>query len=367
MNEPYEIDKSIYKRFDEKNNMIYRRLWDKSLSTYGQMFFTNIMNHIKSGKEGYSKIDFNLVKSGWAVYETFPFAFAWERGTQLKGDYGIEWTKSKYKIDNPNEFTKIIKRVAKFYGASLVGIVDIDHRWIYKTGFIRPKQTSEETSKGEVREGVQDVSILQQPINLTAGISKAIIIAIEMDKDAISTAPTQPAAAAAAIAYSKMAFLLACMGEFIRNLGYIAIQCGNDTALSIPLAIDAGLGALGRLGILITPEYGPRVRLCKIFTDLPLISDKPNLEFINKVNNFCKNCYLCAEACETEAISKEKEPTFFGFNVSNNPGIKKYFIDAERCFEYWIKNSSDCGKCISVCPFSKIDQYLTSNEFWNLK
>jgi len=45
----------------------------------------------------------------------------------------------------------------------------------------------------------------------------------------------------------------------------------NDTALSIPLAIDAGLGELGRNGLLITAEYGYCIRLCKIFTNLPLI------------------------------------------------------------------------------------------------
>ncbi|MCK4686885.1 MAG: hypothetical protein KAT66_02050, partial [Candidatus Lokiarchaeota archaeon] len=87
----YEIDETIYQRFEEKNNMIYRRLWDKSLPTYGQMFFTNIQKHIDSKKEGYSRIDFNLVKSGWTVYEKFPFAFAWNRKEHYTGDYGRKW------------------------------------------------------------------------------------------------------------------------------------------------------------------------------------------------------------------------------------------------------------------------------------
>ena len=37
----------------------------------------------------------------------------------------------------------------------------------------------------------------------------------------------------------------------------------------------AGLGEYGRLGLLITPEFGPRVRIGKIFTDLPLSHDEP--------------------------------------------------------------------------------------------
>jgi len=363
----YEIDETIYQRFEEKNNMIYRRLWDKSLPTYGQMFFTNIQKHIDSKKEGYSRIDFNLVKSGWTVYEKFPFAFAWNRKKHFTGDYGRKWTKSKFKVENLDDFTKLVKKATNFYGASLVGIADIDERWIYKTGFIRPENKSEEDSKGKVRDGVQSVSILEQPINLPEGINKAIVMAIDMDKDAISTAPAQPAAAAAALAYSKMAFTIACVGEFIRNLGYRAVQCGNDTALSIPLAIDAGLGALGRLGLLITPEFGPRVRICKVFTDLPLRTDKPNLEFIKKVENFCKNCFKCAEACETEAISKVKEPKFRSESISNNSGVKKYHVNVEKCFEFWIENSSDCGNCIAACPFSRIENYLTPTEFWSSK
>ena len=45
--------------------------------------------------------------------------------------------------------------------------------------------------------------------------------------------------------------------------------------ITIPMAVDAGLGELGRNGLLLTEKYGPRVRLCKVFTDLPLEPDEP--------------------------------------------------------------------------------------------
>lgn len=361
---PYEIDENLYQRFEQKFNMIYRRLWDKSLPTYRQMFDKNIENHINSNKEGYSRIDFALVAAGWTVYEKFPYAFTWKRDDLVDIGYGVNWMKSKYVIEDPKSFTDVVKKAALFYGASSVGVAEINENWIYKTGFIRPEQFSESEAKEVVRTGEMDFSVLEQPINLPKGINKVITMAVEMDSDAISTAPAQPAAAAAAIAYSKMAFIISCLGEFIRNLGYRALQCGNDTALSIPLAIDAGLGALGRHGLLITPEFGPRVRICKVFTDLPLIPDNKNFTFIEKVKNTCETCFKCAEACETDAISPEENPTFKGKNISNNHGVKKYYIDAEKCFEYWIENSSDCGNCIAVCPFSKIKSYLSPTEFW---
>lgn len=285
---PYELDENSYTRFDEKNHMIYRSMWDKSLPTYRQMFFTNIEKHIKSNKEGYTRFDFAFVKAAWTVYKKFPFAFAWKGDNLHLGDfYGTNWTKSKFQIENLTDFTHKVKEVVKFYGASLVGITDVDEKWIYRTGFNMQGLTSKEMQKGGIRAGEKEDSLLKRAIELPDGINKVIVMAIEMNSEAIATAPAQPAAAAAANAYSKMAFTLSCVGEFIRNLGYRAVQCGNDTALSIPLAIDAGLGALGRLGLLITSEYGPRVRICKIFTDLPLESDKPNSEFINKINETC--------------------------------------------------------------------------------
>ncbi|MHA1985800.1 MAG: reductive dehalogenase [Promethearchaeota archaeon] len=363
----YEIDDSVYQRFKQKNNMLFRRLWDENLSTYHRMIDTNLEGHIASKKEGYSRLDFALVAAGWTVYEKFPQAFTWERKDLIDIGYGVNWMKTKHTIENRQDLTNYIKKAAKFYGASLVGIADVNDKWTYKTGFKRPDEISEAEAKHDIREGTAAGSIYEQPIELPEGINKVIVMAIEMDQYGISTAPAQPAAAAAALAYSKMAFVIACLGEFIRNLGYRAIQCGNDTALSIPLAIDAGLGALGRLGLLITPEYGPRVRICKVYTDLPLISDNPNSKFINKITKFCRNCLKCAESCVTKAISNEKYPTFKGYNISNNPGVKKYYIDGEKCFEFWVENSSDCGNCIAVCPFSKIKRYMSPHEFWEKK
>ena len=50
----------------------------------------------------------------------------------------------------------------------------------------------------------------------------------------------------------------------------------NDTALMVPLG-NSGRAWVeyGRHGLLITKEFGPRVRLGKIFTDMPLAPDQP--------------------------------------------------------------------------------------------
>ncbi|RJS76940.1 4Fe-4S dicluster domain-containing protein [Candidatus Bathyarchaeota archaeon] len=128
------------------------------------------------------------------------------------------------------------------------------------------------------------------------------------------------------------------------------MPCGNDTALSIPLAIDAGLGELGRNGLLIASEFGPRVRLCKVFTDLPLETDKP-IEF--GIKEFCEKCKLCAEACEVGAISTSEKPSYEIACRSNNPGALKWYVNVEKCFMFWRKNGASCSTCIKVCPFNR--------------
>ncbi|GAI63354.1 putative reductive dehalogenase (rdhA), partial [marine sediment metagenome] len=245
----YEIDESIYQRFDQKNDMFCRYLWDKDLKTYQNNFADDMLKNIKTDNEGYTHFDYAFSKASWAAYNRFPFAFSWEGDTSFEEDwYGYKLREQKYRIKDLEEFTAKVKKVARFYGASLVGITKINEKWIYKNAGKR--------ANGQF--------LGSYPINLPQGINRAIVIAIEMDPQGLSTTPALPACAATGLGYSKMAFIISCLGEFIRNLGYQAIQCGNDTALSIPLAIDAGLGALGRNGLLVTPEYGSGVRICKV-------------------------------------------------------------------------------------------------------
>ncbi len=65
-------------------------------------------------------------------------------------------------------------------------------------------------------------------------------------------------------------------------------------------AEQAGLGRIGRSNLLITPQYGPRVRLGALLTSAPLVAD-PLLD-----NPVCyPKCRLCVKACPTGAISEQ--------------------------------------------------------------
>lgn len=181
-----------------------------------------------------------------------------------------------------------------------------------------------------------------------------IVLAFEMDYDSIDAAPTIQGDIATMDGYSKMAVTAGAMAKFIRGLGYHAIPCGNNTGISVPQAIEAGLGEGGRNGILITPKYGPRVRLAKVITDLPMAKDQP-IRF--GVREFCQVCKKCADLCPTQAISYQG-PTMEPTTISSNPGVKKWSVHAEKCYLGWTANGSGCGQCIRVCPFNKPEGWL---------
>jgi reductive dehalogenase len=145
-----------------------------------------------------------------------------------------------------------------------------------------------------------------------------------------------------------MATLSASLAKYIRALGYPAIPSGNDTAQSIPLAIDAGLGELGRNGLLLSPEYGPRQRICKVLTDLPLVADQP-IDF--GIQSYCETCHACASACPVDAILWEDRTTE-QTSISNRKGILRWPVNVSRCYLFWQENGTDCSNCIAACPWA---------------
>jgi epoxyqueuosine reductase len=319
---PYVLDSSKFRHFSNRNTIFDRVMNDPSWKGYMRMYDENVPHIIRQGKNGYSRVDFALAYASSIVYDAFDGAVSHTRIKTYRTPLCTvkkDWTKAKHEVGSPQKISRLLKQAARLFGASLIGICKLDRRWLY--------------TEAEVPKRFENV----------------VVMAVEMESKGIAASPAVPAAAATGAGYSKMAFTLSLMGQFIRNLGYRAIQCGNDTALSIPIAIDAGLGELGRNGLLITPQYGPRVRLCKIFTDLPLAPDKP-ITF--GVKEFCKKCKVCAKNCETGAISSDDEPSFDIVCRSNNPGALKWYVNAELCYQFWCENGADCSTCIKVCPYN---------------
>ncbi len=186
-----------------------------------------------------------------------------------------------------------------------------------------------------------------------------IIFAQEMDYESQASAPTYTSEGAIGGGYSKMAVTAYQLAVFIKNLGYQAVAAGNDLGLSVPYAIQAGLGEGGRNGILVTYKYGPRVRLAKVYTDLDFVAyDKPATF---GVREFCERCQRCADSCPAKAIPKYEKPIMNPpddpdfHSLHSNGSIDKWYIDAHKCLEYWSKCNNSCATCITSCPYNKPD------------
>ena len=89
---------------------------------------------------------------------------------------------------------------------------------------------------------------------------------------------------------------------------------------------------------------------------MPLISDQP-IEF--GVKQFCETCRKCADACPVKAINKDAA-TETPPNFSSHSFIKKWTVNAEKCFKFWVGMNTDCAICIRVCPYNK-----DYTKWWN--
>ncbi len=326
-------------RFDQKNEVFKRATWDPTMRDMAKKYYARYEGSVMpEERAGHTIKELALSMAGWHVALDFGSGLfvggegleAWEAQPVGKTDTTRMPEGLELEIGNPARATKIIKKAAGLFGASLVGICWLDRRWLYSYSY--------HTLKKE-----------HKPVEVGKEYTHAIVMAHEMDFAGIQQAPNHIADAAAAVVYSKMAVTGALLAQYIRGLGYKAIPMSNDTATNIPLAIDAGLGELSRMGLLITPQYGPRVRLHKVFTNMPLNPDEP-IEF--GVWDFCMRCKKCARFCPGRAIMFGS-PTAKTNSICNREGLLRWPINAEKCFGFLAQNGTDCGICIRVCPFNK--------------
>ena len=242
--------------------------------------------------------------------------------------------------------------MAALFGAHDAGICLLDRRWVYshyydpETRESYPIRFSDEAGyEHHTEPGVlEDRSQI-----IPAGMKYVIVFIHEMEYSGIAEAPTLTQMATTLRTYSEISLTTISMAEFIRGLGYHAIPSANCTAINIPLAIDAGLGELGRNAKLIHPRFGPRCRISKVITDLPLQADIP-MAF--GVTAFCDICKKCAKTCPGQAIP-EGERSFEPVGEFSSYGVRQWQVDHDRCKKYQAKVGTNCGICLKACPYNK--------------
>lgn len=238
----------------------------------------------------------------------------------------------KLSFKSEKHASELLKKIAHSFGATLVGIAKVNPDWVYQ-GYMR--------------------GVGKTDFEVPKHWKYAIVIAVPHEWDSMYANPTY---GTSYDAYSRLRIIGGKLEVFIRNIGYSSRGHIPPTSYEIampPLAIDAGLGELGRNTILISPELGANTRLAAVTTDIPLLADKP---IKIGIKEFCEKCKICADNCPSGAISKTDVPE------TVIRGYKRWHLDQDKCFRMWntvaTSHPRGCRICLAVCPYSRKNNWI---------
>ncbi len=320
--------KTIYDvvEMNDEFQPFYRKniIFERGSTPYRSDFFVNQSAPKEHEGVNHTLLNYALLQGSSMSWGDTTLFYKFRKGKPNSKDGKPQQFKDK------KEASYYIKRAAKFYKASAVGIAPYDENFMYVENIEEFKEL-----------GFKPKSV--------------VVMCILMNHEILKLYPTLIGGCGAALGYSNMAETAGKVGVFISELGYSSYAGGNNWGMSVPIAISAGLGEGSRMGTLIHPELGTGFRIVKVFTELELECDSP-ITF--GVEDFCNNCKKCADNCPSAAIYKVGKDYADGSNISTRKGIKKWATNSEKCYEYWGEAGCDCGRCITSCPYFKNDTWV---------
>ena len=285
-------------------------------------------------------------RNRWALQSQDPFGgLYWTLVMALRYQVEGKVNPTRTEASSLQPTTDAIKRRAKYLGADLVGVTTVKEDFTYSDGF------SYEESKLEKGPAVTT------PVDLKH--KYLVVLGREMSYPVIKNAPTDTENAGLGEigkSYYDVALVACTLAAHIRTLGYSARahHLRNDQIMHVPHAVDAGLGEQGRHSYLMTAEYGPRVRLAAVSTDMELAEDKP---VDIGVQDFCEHCRLCEINCPCGALPAERTAV---------RGYRRWLQDQDKCFNFWVSgaNTFGCTLCLNMCPWNKPRTFVHNLNFW---
>ena len=224
-----------------------------------------------------------------------------------------------------------LKAAALAAGADLVGVADFE-----------PFRTDGQTLSAE----------------FTRSFTRAISLAVRLDDaviDAIVQAPTADYARHYREVNARLDRASGRLADWIQGRGYAAaalpasaIIDENNLLGAIShraVARMAGIGWQGKSLLIVSPQFGPRIRLTTLLTNLPCRVDAP-------LKNRCGSCAACTKACPAAAIKNAR--------TADRYATRAEALHLERCARQTMRfkqqpeiGASICGVCVAVCPFGK--------------
>jgi epoxyqueuosine reductase len=182
----------------------------------------------------------------------------------------------------------------------------------------------------------------------------AIVLTMEMKKNQMKKAPSISTSMEVWRAYAGLGKIVNKLAKNLRKNGFAAQPgpaLGGETNYTY-LAQKAGLGYLGKHGLLISKGNGPSTRIAVIYTNIE------NLPFTDSddyswIPDFCEGCNRCVRTCPAQAIFKETQ-------ILDNGG--KRHIDYKKC-AIPFSTSAGCSVCIKECTFFNSDYNNIKNAF----
>lgn len=246
-------------------------------------------------------------------------------GSSLLGRMNGYWSLKK-NPDNPKkiineDFINELSRYIKKVGCSDFSCIEVPKKYIFK-----------------------DKSILY---------SHAIVITQPMSKEKMKFAPQTKAGHEVWRVYNSLGNISNKIARYLRKHGYGAqagAALGGDSNYTV-LAQLAGLGWIGKHGLLISPQNGPSQRLAVVYTSIENLP-KPRENRYSWIADFCNKCNKCVKKCPAGAIYKEKP-------VMDDGGPKH--IDYTKCIIPFSK-SMGCSICLKECPFFSKDVEILASK-----
>lgn len=148
---------------------------------------------------------------------------------------------------------------------------------------------------------------------------------------------------------NRLSKLINYMSEITNGQASFKPMVDTGELIDVAVAARAGIGFIGRNGLLITKEFGSYVYLGEIITDIPFAPDSP-------VDYDCGDCRRCIDGCPTQALLGNGE------------------MNAQKCLSYQTQTKNympekyrrkmgkviyGCDICQIVCPYNQgIDFHL---------
>ncbi len=181
--------------------------------------------------------------------------------------------------------------------------------------------------KGAKLVGIGNLDGGKECNNYDTGISVAIPLPKNIIRD-LQNAPTKEYYDMYYILNNKLNEIVTAGENFLRERGFEAYAQTTDRAeinlntRSKPphttAATRAGLGWIGKNGLLVTEEFGSAVRISSLLTNAPLKCDSP----IDK--SLCGACSLCVRNCPAQAL----QGTLWEAGMQ-----REKIVDVEKCYK----------------------------------